>query len=77
MYLGRGWTFDNLEKAIGISAGTHQKSLHLFLVWGSTSFFEENVTAYNDKQFWTVVLNINWKVSLDVWVVGMQHMLDC
>ncbi len=37
-YLGRGWAFDDLEEATGISAETHRKFLHLFLIWGSSCF---------------------------------------
>ncbi len=60
-YLGRGWAFDDLEEATGTSAETHQKFLHLFLVWGSSCFFNETVIAYNGNKIY--VSNVDYNLA--------------
>jgi hypothetical protein len=42
-YLGRGWTFDDIEEATCISREVHRTFFHLFISWGSTSLFETYV----------------------------------
>ncbi len=49
-YLGRGWSFDDLEEVTGISEETHRKFLHLFLIWGSSYFFDKYVIAYDGDE---------------------------
>ena len=43
-YLGRGWTLDDVEEATGISEETHRRFLHLYILWGSTDFYDKYVT---------------------------------
>jgi hypothetical protein len=42
-YLGRGWTFDDIEESTAISAETHRRFLHSFLDFGSTVLFNKYV----------------------------------
>ncbi len=42
-YLGRGWTFDDIEESTAISADTHRRFLHCFLDYGSTVLFNKFV----------------------------------
>jgi hypothetical protein len=49
-YLGRGWTFDDLEEATAISAGTHCRFFKDFITWGSTTLFQEYVVEPADDQ---------------------------
>ncbi len=42
-YLGRGWTFDNIEESTGIDEETHRQFLHLFIKNGSTALYEKSV----------------------------------
>ena len=42
-YLGRGWTLDDVEEATSISEETHRKFLHLYILWGSTDFYDKYV----------------------------------
>ena len=44
-YLGRGWTFDDLEEQTSISAEVHRKFLHVFINWASTTLFHDMVTT--------------------------------
>jgi hypothetical protein len=37
-YLGRGWTFDDLEESTAIHEETHRVFFHLFVEWGSPSY---------------------------------------
>ena len=39
-YLGRGWTFDDLEESTAISEETHRQFFHVFITWGSTKLFD-------------------------------------
>lgn len=43
-YLGRGWTFDDLEEATSISEECHRQFLHVFIFWASTVFYEEQIS---------------------------------
>lgn len=42
-YIGRGWTFDDLEESTGISEETHRKFFHVFITYGSTIWYERYV----------------------------------
>ena len=42
-YLGRGWTFDDIEESTAISSEVHRQFLHSFLRFGSTVLFEQHV----------------------------------
>jgi hypothetical protein len=42
-YLGRGWTFDDLEELTAIHEETHRVFFHVFVEWGSTVFFDAYV----------------------------------
>jgi hypothetical protein len=42
-YLGRGWTFDDLEESTAIHEETHRVFFHVFVEWGSTVFFDSYV----------------------------------
>lgn len=44
-YLGRGWTFDDLEESTSISEECHRQFFHVFLKWGSTALFNKLVIA--------------------------------
>jgi hypothetical protein len=49
-YIGRGWTFDDIEEATAISEETHRRFLHVFLQWGDSTFFYEQVVMPNNKE---------------------------
>ena len=51
-YIGRGWTFDDLEEATGISNETHRQFFHRFIKWGSTDFFKEQVYLPTSEEEW-------------------------
>ena len=40
-YLGRGWTFDDIEEATAIHEETHRQFFHVFIDWGSSVLFDE------------------------------------
>ena len=40
-YLGRGWTFDDIEEATAIHEETHRQFFHVFIEWGSSVLFDE------------------------------------
>ena len=44
-YLGRGWTFEDIEEATCISAECHRQFLNVFLVYGSTVLYNLHVTS--------------------------------
>ena len=44
-YLGRGWTFDDLEEQTAISRENHRQFFHTFIKFGSTFLFEKYVNA--------------------------------
>lgn len=42
-YLGRGWTFDDLEESTGINEETHRQFFHVFIKWGSCELYDAYV----------------------------------
>jgi hypothetical protein len=48
-YLGRGFTFDDIEEATGISEEVHQVFFHKFILVGSTILFDKYVITPTDK----------------------------
>jgi hypothetical protein len=42
-YIGRGWTFDDLEEATSIAEETHSQLFHVVIEWGRSVIFEEFV----------------------------------
>ena len=44
-YLGRGWTFDDLEESTAISREVHRCFFHVFIKWGSDHLFNRFVKA--------------------------------
>lgn len=44
-YLGRGWTFDDIEEATGIDDDVHRCFLHRFIKFGSTKLYAKYVIA--------------------------------
>ena len=42
-YLGRGWTFDDIEENTGISQETHRQFFHAFIEVGSTILYKKYV----------------------------------
>ena len=49
-YLGRGWTFDDLEEATAIDEETHRQFFHVFIEYGSTVLFSRYVTSPSNSQ---------------------------
>jgi hypothetical protein len=50
-YLGRGFTFDDLEEVTAISEEVHRQFFHKFIEVGSTTLYEKYVTApQNEKE---------------------------
>jgi hypothetical protein len=43
-YLGRGWTFDDLDEATGISEEVHRVFFHVFIQFGASRLYDEYVT---------------------------------
>ena len=43
-YLGRGWTFDDLQENTQISRELHRQFFHVFIAFGSTSLYNKFVT---------------------------------
>ena len=44
-YLGRGWTFDDIEEATAISEDVHRVFFHRFIAWGSTVLYTKYVRS--------------------------------
>ena len=44
-YLGRGWTFDDIEEATAINAETVQQFFHKSIKYGSTALYEKHVVT--------------------------------
>ena len=44
-YLGRGWTFDDIEEATAISTEVHRCFFHAFIEFGSTILYEKHVNT--------------------------------
>ena len=42
-YLGRGWTFDDIEEQTAISVSVHHKFFHKFIEFGSTTLYSMHV----------------------------------
>ena len=42
-YLGRGWTFDDIEESTAVSNEVHRVFLHCFIEFGSTVLFEKHI----------------------------------
>lgn len=42
-YLGRAWTFDDLEEATAISQEVHRNFHHIYTEWGATTLFSKYV----------------------------------
>jgi hypothetical protein len=42
-YLGQGWTFDNIKEQTAISISVHRVFFHVFIAFGSTSFYSQHV----------------------------------
>ena len=38
-YLGRGWTFDDIEEATTINEETHCQFFHIYIAFGSTELY--------------------------------------
>jgi hypothetical protein len=51
-YIGRGWTFDDLEESTAISEETHRQFFHIFIEWGSSDFFKQQVILPNNTEEW-------------------------
>ena len=49
-YLGRGWTFDDLEESTAISAEVHRVFLHHFVKIGATVLFEKYVVMPTTRE---------------------------
>jgi hypothetical protein len=57
-YIGRGWTFDDLEENTSISEETHRQFFHCFIDWGSSTLYdlyvsfptEPDEVAYHSKE---------------------------
>ena len=49
-YTGRGWTFDDLEEATGISEETHRRFYHQFIIVGSTILFKKYVVQPTNNE---------------------------
>ena len=43
-YIGRGWTFDDLEESTGVHEETHRKFFHVFVKEGKERLYPEYVT---------------------------------
>jgi hypothetical protein len=48
-YLGRGWTFDDLEENTGIGEETFRRFFHTFIQFGSTVLYNEFVITPSDS----------------------------
>ena len=44
-YLGRGWTFDDMEEATCISRESHRQFFNVFIEYGSTVLYDRHVTS--------------------------------
>ncbi len=56
-YLGRGWTFDDLEESTNISLSTHRQFFHAFIEVGATELFSRWV-----KMLWLVPMIVYQKI---------------
>lgn len=44
-YLGRGWTFDDIEEETAVHEETHRQFFHVFIRWGSSELYDSFVKA--------------------------------
>jgi hypothetical protein len=44
-YLGRGWTFDDIEESTGIGEETHRQFFHIFIAFGKEVLFPKYVVS--------------------------------
>ena len=44
-YLGRGWTFDDIEESTAVSRDVHRVFFHAFIEFGSTVLYDRYVNA--------------------------------
>jgi hypothetical protein len=49
-YMGRGWTFDDIEESTAINEETHRQFFHVFISYGSKVLFPKYVTAPTTKE---------------------------
>ena len=49
-YLGRGWTFDDIEESTVVHEETHRQFFHVFILFGSTSLYEKHVVEPFDSE---------------------------
>ena len=49
-YMGRGWTFDDLEENTSMSEETHRQFFHVFIQWGSTTLYDMFVSYPKQKE---------------------------
>ena len=42
-YLGRAWTFDDIEEATAIDQETHRQFFHVFILYGSTELYDKHI----------------------------------
>jgi hypothetical protein len=42
-YLGRGWTFDDIEESMAVSQEVHRNFFHVFINFGSTTLYDRYV----------------------------------
>ena len=49
-YIGRGWTFDDLEENTSISQETHRQFFHVFITWGSSTLYDLYVSYPTEKE---------------------------
>jgi hypothetical protein len=68
-YLGRGWTFDDLEEATAISANTHCCFFKDFISWGSKILFQENIVELADDQSTTSPPSTSFIRSIAGWTI--------
>ena len=83
-YLGRGFTFDDLFEATGISEEVHRNFFHTFIKWGSSTLYNMYVkppssveeAQQNSSEYTMAGLNgaiYSWKdVSLN-WQMSISH----
>jgi len=75
-YLGRGWTFDDLEESTGINEETHRQFFHVFISWGSSSLYKSMLRCLLPLKKLTIAL-MRWQLLVSMAVLDplMQHML--
>lgn len=50
-YIGRGWTFDDLEEVTAVSEETHRSFFHVFIDYGNSVLFDRHVkTPTNEEE---------------------------